>query len=79
MEVVDTAQSLAKLVIGLDALWMPIAAFLVFFMTDGIAQVKSCLCRSKNTVTILPKNSTFSPVTPLSFFIGGISPQRSSL
>lgn len=79
MEVVDTAPTLAKLVIGLDALLMPIAVFLAFFTTQGFSQVESYLSRSTNSDKILPKNFSFSPVTPLSFFIGGISPQRSWL
>ncbi|MCE9600225.1 MAG: ammonium transporter [Spirochaetia bacterium] len=41
-----------------NALWLCVAAFLVFFMQAGFAYVEAGFTRSKNTVNILMKNVT---------------------
>ncbi len=71
MEVVDTAKTLQTLIVGLDTVWVLLAAFLVFFMNLGFAMVESGLCRSKNTVNILTKNFTVFAIASLSFWIVG--------
>lgn len=71
MEVVDTAQALEKLIVGLDTVWVLFAAFLVFFMNLGFAMVESGLCRSKNTVNILAKNFIVFALASVSFWIIG--------
>ncbi|MDR0223308.1 MAG: ammonium transporter [Oscillospiraceae bacterium] len=50
----------------INSLWVLMAAIVVFFMQAGFALLEAGLCRSKNTVNILMKNS-------LDFGIGAIS------
>ncbi|WP_163708666.1 ammonium transporter [Mangrovibacterium lignilyticum] len=49
----DTLQGLQ---IGIDNMWLLIAAFLVMFMQPGFAMVEAGFTRSKNTANILMKN-----------------------
>ena len=61
----------SSLQVGVDTLWVLIAAFLVFFMNLGFAMVESGLCRAKNTVNILAKNFIVFAIASVSFwFIG---------
>ncbi len=71
MDVVDSAKALDTLLVGLDTVWVLLAAFLVFFMNLGFAMVESGLCRSKNTVNILTKNFTVFAIASLSFCLIG--------
>ncbi len=61
----------AALRIGVDTMWVMIAAFLVFFMNLGFAMVESGLCRVKNTVNILAKNFIVFAVSSISFWVIG--------
>lgn len=57
--------------VGIDTVWVLVAAFLVFFMNLGFAMVESGLCRAKNSVNILAKNFIVFAVASISFwFIG---------
>ncbi|MCW0481108.1 ammonium transporter [Gaoshiqia sediminis] len=49
-------ETLHGLQIGLDNMWLLIAAFLVMFMQPGFAMVEAGFTRSKNTANILMKN-----------------------
>lgn len=49
-------QDLQSLKVGLDTLWVAVAAFLVFFMNAGFGMLETGLCRQKNAVNILAKN-----------------------
>ncbi|RKD91311.1 ammonium transporter [Mangrovibacterium diazotrophicum] len=49
----DTLQGLQ---IGIDNMWLLIAAFMVMFMQPGFAMVEAGFTRSKNTANILMKN-----------------------
>jgi Amt family ammonium transporter len=61
----------SSLQVGVDTLWVLLAAFLVFFMNLGFAMVESGLCRAKNTVNILAKNFIVFAIASVSFwFIG---------
>lgn len=71
MDVVDTAQTLSQLIVGLDTVWVLFAAFLVFFMNLGFAMVEAGLCRSKNTVNILTKNFIVFALASISFWVIG--------
>lgn len=51
-----TAQTIGDLVMGLNTVWMLLAAMLVFFMQPGFALVEAGFTRSKNTANILMKN-----------------------
>lgn len=49
-------ETLQGLQIGIDNMWLLIAAFLVMFMQPGFAMVEAGFTRSKNTANILMKN-----------------------
>ena len=57
--------------IGIDTVWVLIAAFLVFFMNLGFGMVESGLCRAKNTVNILTKNFIVFAIASVSFWVIG--------
>ena len=49
-------ETLNGLTVGIDNMWLLIAAFLVMFMQPGFAMVEAGFTRSKNTANILMKN-----------------------
>ena len=57
--------------VGIDTMWVLIAAFLVFFMNLGFGMVESGLCRAKNTVNILSKNFIVFAIASVSFWVIG--------
>ncbi|MBN2737024.1 MAG: ammonium transporter [Spirochaetales bacterium] len=61
----------ASLTIGLDTLWVLLAAFLVFFMQAGFGMVEAGFIRAKNTCNILTKNFLDFCMASLGFFIVG--------
>src|SRR5690606_37598780 len=64
-------ETLQGLQIGIDNMWLLIAAILVFFMQAGFAMVEAGFTRSKNTANILMKNlMDFSIGSILFWFIG---------
>jgi ammonium transporter, Amt family len=63
--------SQAALSIGVDTLWVLIAAFLVFFMQAGFGMVEAGFIRSKNTCNILTKNFLDFCMASLGFFLFG--------
>jgi len=58
-------------IIGIDTLWVLIAAFLVFFMQAGFGMVEAGFIRAKNTCNILTKNFLDFCMASLGFFIFG--------
>jgi Amt family ammonium transporter len=74
----STSEALAKLTaassdlrIGIDTVWVLVAAMLVFFMNAGFALVESGLCRAKNTTNILAKNFIVFAISTISFWVLG--------
>ncbi len=57
--------------VGLDTVWVLVAAMLVFFMNTGFACVESGLCQAKNCVNILAKNFIVFAASTLSFWVIG--------
>ena len=57
--------------IGVDTVWVLVAAMLVFFMNAGFALVESGLCRAKNCVNILAKNFVVFAISTISFWAIG--------
>jgi Amt family ammonium transporter len=55
-ETADIAATVNDLSIGLNTVWMLLAAMLVFFMQPGFALVEAGFTRTKNTANILMKN-----------------------
>ncbi|MBN2120192.1 MAG: ammonium transporter [Candidatus Omnitrophica bacterium] len=66
------AQSdVSVLTVGVDTLWVLLAAFLVFFMQAGFGMVEAGFIRAKNTCNILTKNFLDFCMASLGFFIFG--------
>jgi Amt family ammonium transporter len=63
--------ALSSLRIGLDTVWVLLAAMLVFWMNAGFALVESGLCRAKNAVNILSKNFVVFALSTISFYVVG--------
>ncbi len=61
-------QDLQNLKVGLDTLWVSIAAFLVFFMNAGFCMLETGLCRQKNAVNVLAKNLIVFALSTLAFW-----------
>ena len=57
--------------IGVDTLWVLLAAFLVFFMQAGFGMVEAGFIRAKNTCNILTKNFLDFCMASIGFFIFG--------
>jgi len=57
--------------IGLDTLWVLLAAFLVFFMQAGFGMVEAGFIRAKNTCNILTKNFLDFSMASIGFFMFG--------
>lgn len=57
--------------VGINTLWVLIAAFLVFFMQAGFGMVEAGFIRAKNTCNILTKNFLDFCMASLGFFMFG--------
>jgi ammonium transporter, Amt family len=57
--------------VGIDTVWVLLAAFLVFFMQAGFGMVEAGFIRAKNTCNILTKNFLDFCMASLGFFIFG--------
>ena len=57
--------------VGIDTVWVLVAAMLVFFMNAGFGMVESGLCRAKNTTNILAKNFIVFAASTISFWVIG--------
>lgn len=64
-------QELQSLKVGLDTLWVSIAAFLVFFMNAGFGMLETGFCRQKNAVNVLAKNLIVFALSTLAFWAIG--------
>ncbi|MHC4215245.1 MAG: ammonium transporter [Planctomycetota bacterium] len=60
-----------QLRVGLDTVWVLLAAFLVFFMQAGFGMVEAGFIRAKNTCNILTKNFLDFCMASLGFFLVG--------
>lgn len=57
--------------VGLDTVWVLMAAFLVFFMQAGFGMVEAGFIRAKNTCNILTKNFLDFCIASIGFFVFG--------
>jgi len=64
-------QDLQSLRVGLDTLWVCVAAFLVFFMNAGFCMLETGFCRQKNAVNVLSKNLIVFALSTLAFWAIG--------
>lgn len=67
------SDAITNINIGLDTLWVTIAAMLVFFMQAGFGMVEAGFIRAKNTCNILTKNFLDYCFACLMFFFVGYS------
>jgi Amt family ammonium transporter len=68
-----TPQDLLDLRVGLDTLWVCVAAFLVFFMNAGFGMLETGFCRQKNAVNILAKNLIVFALSTVAFWAIGFA------
>ncbi|AFZ32352.1 ammonium transporter [Gloeocapsa sp. PCC 7428] len=68
-----TTQDLLDLRVGLDTLWVCVAAFLVFFMNAGFGMLETGFCRQKNAVNILAKNLIVFALSTVAFWAIGFA------
>ncbi|MBN2775812.1 MAG: ammonium transporter [Prolixibacteraceae bacterium] len=66
-------ETLQGLQIGIDNMWLLVAAFLVMFMQPGFAMVEAGFTRAKNTANILMKNLMDFAVGSILFWIIGFT------
>lgn len=64
-------QDLQNLKVGMDTLWVSIAAFLVFFMNAGFCMLETGFCRQKNAVNVLAKNLIVFAISTVAFWAIG--------
>ncbi|MBI9097326.1 MAG: ammonium transporter [Spirochaetaceae bacterium] len=63
--------SMVDLKMGLDTVWVLLAAFLVFFMQAGFGMVEAGFIRAKNSTNILTKNFLDFCMASIGFFVFG--------
>ena len=66
-------ETLQGLQIGIDNMWLLVAAFLVMFMQPGFALVEAGFTRSKNTANILMKNLMDFSIGSILYWIIGFT------
>lgn len=66
-------ETIKGLQIGIDNMWLLVAAFLVMFMQPGFAMVEAGFTRSKNTANILMKNLMDFAIGSILFWIVGFT------
>lgn len=57
--------------IGLDTMWVMVAAMLVFFMNAGFGMLETGFCRQKNAVNILTKNLIVFAMSTIAYWVLG--------
>jgi Amt family ammonium transporter len=63
----------AELKVGLDTMWVMVAAMLVFFMNAGFCMLETGFCRQKNAVNVLSKNLIVFALSTIAFWAIGFS------
>lgn len=64
-------QMAADLKVGLDTMWVMVAAMLVFFMNAGFCMLETGFCRQKNAVNILAKNLIVFAMSTIAYWFLG--------
>ncbi len=65
------SQATAELKVGIDTMWVMIAAMLVFFMNAGFCKLETGMCRQKNAVNVLTKNLVVFALSTVAFWAIG--------
>lgn len=61
----------SELKIGLDTMWVMVAAMLVIFMNAGFCMLETGFCRQKNAVNVLSKNLIVFALATIAFWFLG--------
>ncbi|MGE5660564.1 MAG: ammonium transporter [Actinomycetota bacterium] len=67
------AEAQASLKVGLDTMWVMVAAMLVFFMNAGFCMLETGFCRQKNAVNVLAKNLIVFAISTVAFWAIGFA------
>lgn len=67
----SVAQAQSDLKVGLDTMWVVVAAMLVFFMNAGFGMLETGFCRQKNAVNVLAKNLIVFALSTIAFWAIG--------
>jgi ammonium transporter, Amt family len=67
----DVAKTTETLKVGLDTMWVLVAAMLVFFMNAGFCMLETGFCRQKNAVNVLSKNLIVFALSTIAFWAIG--------
>lgn len=67
----DVAKTTESLKVGLDTVWVLVAAMLVFFMNAGFCMLETGFCRQKNAVNVLAKNLIVFALSTIAFWVLG--------
>ena len=67
----DITAELDAIKMGINTVWVLIAAFLVFFMQAGFGMVEAGFIRAKNTANILMKNLLDFSIASIAYFVVG--------
>lgn len=66
-------ETATALKVGLDTMWVLVAAFLVFFMNAGFGMLETGFCRQKNAVNILSKNLIVFALSTIAYWAIGFA------
>ncbi len=61
----------AEMKVGLDTMWVMVAAMLVFFMNAGFCMLETGFCRQKTAVNVLTKNLIVFAMSTIAFWVLG--------
>lgn len=67
----ELAKTATDLKVGLDTMWVMVAAMLVFFMNAGFCMLETGFCRQKNAVNVLAKNLIVFALSTVAFWTIG--------
>ncbi len=70
-DMTKVAQDMKDLRVGLDTVWVMIAAMLVIFMNAGFCMLEAGMCRQKNAVNVLTKNLIVFALSTVAFWAIG--------
>ena len=68
---ISPEEAVAELRVGLDTLWVVVAAILVIFMNAGFCMLETGFCRQKNAVNVLSKNLIVFALATIAFWAIG--------
>ena len=64
-------EQIATIKVGIDTMWVVIAAILVIFMNAGFCMLETGFCRQKNAVNVLSKNLIVFALSTIAFWAIG--------